>query len=97
MTRLLEMRKIEIEGFSSEEEKWMPIIKGLDLTLDKGQVLGLIGDSGGTIAQSSDLEAELEAELVRDLELDLLGHPATHPHDPEEAFEISDAEVRDAG
>jgi len=46
MTRLLEMRKIEIEGYSSEEEKWMPIIKGLDLTLDRGEVLGLIGESG---------------------------------------------------
>ena len=46
MTRLLEMRKIEIEGYSSEEEKWRPIIKGLDLNLDKGEVLGLIGESG---------------------------------------------------
>jgi len=46
MTRLLEMRKIEIEGYSSEEEKWLPIIKGLDLTLDRGEVLGLIGESG---------------------------------------------------
>jgi peptide/nickel transport system ATP-binding protein len=46
MTRLLEMKKIEIEGYSSEEEKWLPIIKGLDLTLDKGEVIGLIGESG---------------------------------------------------
>ncbi|CAB1057544.1 ABC transporter, ATP-binding protein (cluster 5, nickel/peptides/opines) / ABC transporter, ATP-binding protein (cluster 5, nickel/peptides/opines) [Olavius sp. associated proteobacterium Delta 1] len=46
MTRLLEMRKIEIEGYSSEEEKWLPIIKGLDLTLDRGEVIGLIGESG---------------------------------------------------
>ncbi len=46
MTHLLEMRKIEIEGYSSEEEKWLPIIKGLDLTLDRGEVLGLIGESG---------------------------------------------------
>jgi len=46
MTRLLEMRKIEIEGYSSEEEKWLPIIKGLDLTLDRGEVVGLIGESG---------------------------------------------------
>jgi RNA polymerase primary sigma factor len=49
----------------------------------------------GAWAEAATLEAELEAELVRDLELDLLGHPATHPHNPEEAFEISDAEVGD--
>ena len=46
MTHLLEMRKIEIEGYSSEEEKWLPIINGLDLTLDRGEVVGLIGESG---------------------------------------------------
>ena len=46
MTRLLDMKKIEIEGYSSEEEKWLPIINGLDLTLDRGEVLGLIGESG---------------------------------------------------
>ena len=46
MTHLLEMKKIKIDGYSSEEEKWMPIIKGLDLTLDRGEVLGLIGESG---------------------------------------------------
>ena len=46
MPHLLEMKKIEIEGYSSEEEKWLPIIKGLDLTLDRGEVVGLIGESG---------------------------------------------------
>jgi len=46
MTRLLDMKKIEIEGYSSEEEKWLPIINGLDVTLDRGEVLGLIGESG---------------------------------------------------
>jgi len=46
MTRLLEMKKIEIEGYSSEEETWLPIIKGLNLTLDRGEVIGLIGESG---------------------------------------------------
>ncbi|OQY07223.1 MAG: ABC transporter [Desulfobacteraceae bacterium 4572_123] len=46
MTHLLEMKNIVIDGYSSEEEKWLPIIKNLDLTLEKGQVLGLIGESG---------------------------------------------------
>lgn len=41
---LLEMRDIRIEGFS--DEKWNPIIKGVDLTLHRGEVLGLIGESG---------------------------------------------------
>jgi peptide/nickel transport system ATP-binding protein len=46
MAHLLNMKKIEIEGFSSEEERWIPIINGLNLTLDRGEVLGLIGESG---------------------------------------------------
>jgi len=41
---LLEMRNIEIDGKS--EGKWLPIIKGVDLTLNRGEVLGLIGESG---------------------------------------------------
>jgi len=41
---LLEMRDIRIEGWS--DEKWNPIIKGVDLTLHRGEVLGLIGESG---------------------------------------------------
>jgi peptide/nickel transport system ATP-binding protein len=44
MTHLLEMKDVWIEGFS--DEKWRPIINGLNLTLDKGEVLGLIGESG---------------------------------------------------
>jgi len=38
------MKDIWIEGYS--DEKWRPIINGLNLTLDKGEVLGLIGESG---------------------------------------------------
>jgi len=38
------MKNIVIEGHTGEA--WEPIIKGLDLTLDKGDVLGLIGESG---------------------------------------------------
>ncbi len=41
---LVEMRDVHIEGRS--DETWMPIIKGVDLTLNKGEVLGLIGESG---------------------------------------------------
>ena len=44
MAPLLKMRKIYIEGMS--DEKWNPIIKGIDLTLERGEVLGLIGESG---------------------------------------------------
>jgi peptide/nickel transport system ATP-binding protein len=41
---LLEMRGIKIEGYS--DDKWHPIIKGMDLDLKRGEVLGLIGESG---------------------------------------------------
>ena len=41
---LLDMRDVHIEGFS--DERWHPIIKGVDLTLKRGEVLGLIGESG---------------------------------------------------
>ncbi len=44
MAPLLEMKNIVIEGLTGET--WEPIIKGLDLTLEKGEVLGLIGESG---------------------------------------------------
>jgi peptide/nickel transport system ATP-binding protein len=41
---LVEMRDIRIEGRA--DETWMPIINGVDLTLNRGEVLGLIGESG---------------------------------------------------
>ena len=41
---LLRMTDIHIEGFS--DERWHPIIKGVDLTLRRGEVMGLIGESG---------------------------------------------------
>ena len=44
MEPLLKMRQIKIEGMS--DENWSPIIKGIDLTLERGEVLGLIGESG---------------------------------------------------
>ena len=44
MSRILNMEKVCIEGYS--DEKWLPIVNGIDLTLDRGEVLGLIGESG---------------------------------------------------
>lgn len=44
MGRLIEIRNIIIEGYS--DEKWSPIVKGIDVNLNKGEVLGLIGESG---------------------------------------------------
>lgn len=43
-TPLVEIRGLKIEGYS--DEKWHPIIKGIDLDLKRGEVLGLIGESG---------------------------------------------------
>ena len=41
---LLEIRDLRIEGQS--DDVWHPIVKGVDLTLRRGEVLGLIGESG---------------------------------------------------
>ncbi|SLN33962.1 ABC transporter ATP-binding protein [Pseudooctadecabacter jejudonensis] len=44
MSRLLTIKGLKIEGRS--DETWNPIINGVDLELNKGEVLGLIGESG---------------------------------------------------
>lgn len=44
MSNLLTIKGLKIEGRS--DETWNPIINGVDLTLKKGEVLGLIGESG---------------------------------------------------
>ena len=41
---LLKIRDLRIEGFF--DEQWHQIIKDIDLTLNRGQVMGLIGESG---------------------------------------------------
>ncbi len=41
---LLEIRGLRIEGYS--DETWVEIVHGVDLTLHRGEVLGLIGESG---------------------------------------------------
>jgi peptide/nickel transport system ATP-binding protein len=41
---LVEIKGLHIEGFS--DDKWHEIVKGIDLTLNRGEVLGLIGESG---------------------------------------------------
>ena len=41
---LLEVKDLEIEGFA--EERWHPIVKGVDFTLRRGEIMGLIGESG---------------------------------------------------
>jgi peptide/nickel transport system ATP-binding protein len=41
---LLEIRNLRIEGFS--DDKWHEIVRGIDITLKRGEVLGLIGESG---------------------------------------------------
>jgi peptide/nickel transport system ATP-binding protein len=41
---LLTMRDVRIDGFA--DEQWHEIIKGVDVTLRRGEVLGFIGESG---------------------------------------------------
>jgi len=41
---ILEIKNLVIEGHIGE--RWKPIVKGVDLHLQKGEVLGLIGESG---------------------------------------------------
>ena len=42
--RLITMQDLEIEGF--QEEQWKKIVHGVDVHLDRGEVIGLIGESG---------------------------------------------------
>ena len=44
MTKLLEIKDLYIEGWS--EERWQTIVNGVSLELNRGEVLGLIGESG---------------------------------------------------
>ncbi|MEM7653451.1 MAG: ABC transporter ATP-binding protein [Pseudomonadota bacterium] len=41
---LLKIEGLRIEGYS--DEKWIEIVHGVDLTLHRGEVMGLIGESG---------------------------------------------------
>jgi peptide/nickel transport system ATP-binding protein len=41
---LLRVENLHIEGYS--DESWVEIVHGVDLTLHRGQVMGLIGESG---------------------------------------------------
>jgi peptide/nickel transport system ATP-binding protein len=42
--KLLVVKNLQIEGFS--ENRWHQIVKGVDFELNRGEVLGLIGESG---------------------------------------------------
>lgn len=44
MDNLLEIKNLYIEGFY--EEQWQPIVRNISLNLKRGEVLGLIGESG---------------------------------------------------
>ncbi len=41
---LLKIKNLRIEGYS--DESWIEIVHGIDLTLHRGEVMGLIGESG---------------------------------------------------
>ena len=54
---LLEIRGLKIEGNS--DGVWHPIVKGVDLTLKRGEVLGLIDDEDGTAADRHQRQQEI--------------------------------------
>ena len=64
--QLLKIRGLKIEGKS--DEVWTPIVNGIDLDLQKGEVLGLIGESGAGKSRSAwrrwDLRAMAAAYLA---------------------------------
>ena len=41
---VLEIRNLRIDGYS--DVSWRPILRGIDLTLRRGEVLGVVGESG---------------------------------------------------
>ncbi|MBN9254094.1 MULTISPECIES: ABC transporter ATP-binding protein [unclassified Mesorhizobium] len=41
---LLQIAGLKVDGFS--DDRWHPIVKGVDLRLERGEILGLIGESG---------------------------------------------------
>ena len=41
---LLDIKGLKIQGFS--DEKWHDIVNGVDLILRRGEIMGLIGESG---------------------------------------------------
>ena len=41
---LLQVKGLRIEGYANE--KWIEIVHGVDMTLHRGAVIGLIGESG---------------------------------------------------
>ncbi|RWL76824.1 MAG: ABC transporter ATP-binding protein [Mesorhizobium sp.] len=43
-TDLLTVRDLHVEGFS--DERWHPIVRGVNVSLKRGEVLGLVGESG---------------------------------------------------
>jgi peptide/nickel transport system ATP-binding protein len=44
MSRLLTMNNLQIEGY--QEDRWQPIVNDVSVTLERGEILGLIGESG---------------------------------------------------
>jgi peptide/nickel transport system ATP-binding protein len=44
MSHLLSIRDLKIDGLC--DEQWKPIVKGINISLDRGEVIGLIGESG---------------------------------------------------
>lgn len=43
---LLDIRDLRIEGWDKQKKSWSPILHGVDLQLRRGEIIGLVGESG---------------------------------------------------
>ena len=64
---LLQMKGLRIEGLS--DQGWQEIVCGIDLKLNRGEILGLIGESGAgksTIGLECDLcDLDIFCQLIK--------------------------------
>jgi peptide/nickel transport system ATP-binding protein len=83
MSALLEIENLHLELPGAQG--WIPILRGIDLTLPAGQVLGLVGESGAgkTMVGKAVLGLQPEHARISEGAIRFEGRDITHWHDLE--------------